>query len=215
MIRWTLAWAVLLLASAPSAATGPVTVYMCTEPDGSITLQTDEPCPEGRPQQVRVVNVPPPLTFQAPHVAPRVLQPTELPVLRAAAAEAAEEAGAAVAERGPPPPLFHCARWDGTRYLHDNDSPEPQCRPLQTVGIGGVPGIGAGQACERVYDECHPVADEALCQAWETRIRETEFRWKFADTRRDAEVHRAEYERLARIHGASICAAPGETHPGD
>lgn len=202
-----LAAALLLIpALAPQAA--PVTVYQCTEPDGSITVQTSGPCPEGRPQRIRVVDAPPPVTLHPPHVEGRVLQPSQLPVLRAGAERAGAEAAAAIAEPAPPPALFQCTRYDGTRYLHEDDSPPPQCRPLQTVGIGGVPGIGAGRACERVYDECSPVPDEALCQAWETRLRETEFRWKFTDVRREAEALRAEYERLARIHGASTCAAP-------
>ena len=199
----------LLLMAAPAPASGPVTVYQCTQPDGSITLQTDEPCPQGVPQEIRVVNVPPPVTLQPPHVEPRLLRPSELPVLRAGAREAVDEAAAAAVEPGPPPPLFQCTRWDDTRYLHENGEPEPQCRPLQTVGIGGVPGVGAGRACERVYDQCEPVPDEVLCRAWETRLRETEFRWKFADSRRDAEALRTEYERLARIHGASTCAVSG------
>lgn len=199
--------AALLLAAAPALPAGPVTVYQCTEPDGSITLQTDAPCPPGREQQVRVVNVPPPVNLPPPHVEPRVLQPSQLPVLRAGARQAGEEAAAAAVEPEPPPPLFQCTRWDNTRHLREDDAPEPQCRPLQTVGIGGVPGLGAGQACERVRDACEPVAADALCQAWETRLRETEFRWKFAASRREAESLRLEYERLARIHGASTCVA--------
>lgn len=207
MIRKLTLSTALLLAAAPALPAGPVTVYQCTEPDGSITLQTDEPCPEGRQQEIRVVNVPPPVTLRPPYVEPRVLRPSQLPVLRAGVEQTERADGqAVVAEPEPPPPLFQCTRWDNTRYLHENDEPEPQCRPLQTVGIGGVPGVGAGRACERVHDACEPVPDDALCQAWETRLRETEFHWKFADSRRDAESLRAEYERLARIHGASTCA---------
>ena len=208
MIPGLLLSAALVLAAGPASATGPVTVYQCTEPDGSITLQTDEPCPEGVPQQIRMVDVPPPVTLRPPHVQARTLQPSELPVLRAGTAQPDPDAIADAPPPGPPPPLFQCTRWDQTRYLHEDDEPQAQCRPLQTVGIGGLSGMGAGQACERVYDECEPVPDEALCQAWETRLRETEFHWKFADSQRDADVRRAEYERLVEIHDASACAAP-------
>lgn len=209
MIRTAFVSAALLLAAAPAPATGPVTVYQCTQADGSITLQTDGPCPEGIPQEIRIVNVPPPVTLQPPHVEPRLLRPSELPVLRAGAREAVDEAAAAAVETGPPPPLFQCTRWDDTRYLHENGEPEPQCRPLQTVGIGGVPGIGAGQACERVYDECEPIPEEALCRAWDTRVREAEFRWKFAGAGREALRLQADYEALAAVLAASACAGPG------
>src|SRR5690625_1784104 len=69
---------------------GPVTVYQCTEPYGSITVQTSGPCAEGRPQRIRVVDAPPPVTLRPPAVEGRLLQPSQLPVLRAGA----ERAGA-------------------------------------------------------------------------------------------------------------------------
>lgn len=205
--------AALLLAATAAPASGPTTVYKCTGPDGSIILQTEEACPEGFAQEIRVVNVPPPVTLLPAYVEPRVLQPSQLPVLRAGALQAGADAAAEAPVREPPPPLFHCTRWDGTGYLHEDGDPAPECRPMATVGIGGVPGVGAGQACERVPIQCQPVAGEALCQAWETRLRETEFHWKFAGSRREAGALRAEYERLARIHGASTCVAPPE-QPG-
>ena len=208
MIHRLLLPAVLLLAAAPAPAAGPMTVYQCTEPDGSITLQTEEPCPQGVPQQVRVVNVPPPVTLRPAHVEPRMLQPSRLPVLRAGPMPEDPGALTDAPEPGPPPPLFQCVRWDGTRYLYESEDPEPQCRALQTVGIGGLAGMGAGQACERVYDECTPVPEQALCQAWETQLRETEFHWKFAQTQREVEARRAEYERLAAVHADSTCAPP-------
>lgn len=200
--------ALLLLAAAvPGLHAEPVTVYECTEPDGIITVRTGTPCPEGQPQRIRVVDAPPPLTLQPPHVQGRRLVPQELPVLRSGPVDSGDDETAAVAEeRTAPPPLFQCVRYDGQRYLHDNGDPPAQCRPLQTVGIGGVPGMGAGQACERVYDECEPVPGEALCQAWDTRMREAEFRWKFAGSGREAGPLRAAYEELAAIHAASTCS---------
>ncbi|MGY0633836.1 DUF4124 domain-containing protein [Luteimonas sp. A478] len=200
MSRALLLLAALLAAS--SAAAAPATIYQCTEPDGTITVQ-NSPCPEGQPQRIRIVDVPPPVTLQPPHVQPRTLKPTALPQLHAASAAAPEE----LVERGPPPALFHCTRYDNTRYLQESEEPETNCRPMETVGIGGVPGIGAGMACERVRDECDPVPDEALCQAWETRLRETEFRWQFSTDRRDSRALRSEYEQLSAIYAASTCAA--------
>ncbi len=191
---------------APVAMAEPVTIYQCTGADGSITVQND-PCPDGIPQRTRVVDVPPPLTLQPPRVAPRVLSPTALPQLHAGSGATGDADEEAPPEREPPPPLFQCSRYDNTRYLHETAEPEPHCRPLQTVGIGGVPGIGAGMACERVRDTCEPVPDEQLCQAWETRLRETEFRWKFATERRDAQTLAAEYERLSGLYQASTCSA--------
>ena len=187
---------------APVAMAEPVTIYQCTEADGSITVQND-PCPEGVPQRARVVDVPPPLTMRPPQVESRVLRPTALPQLHAGSATLGQEP----LEREPPPALFRCNRYDNTRYLHESAEPDPHCRPLETVGIGGVPGIGAGLACERVRDECEPVPEQDLCQAWETRLRETEFRWQFATDRRDSQALGIEYERLSTLYNSSSCVA--------
>lgn len=200
--------ALLLLAAAPMLRAEPVTVYECTEPDGIITVRTGSPCPPGQPQRVRVVDAPPPLTLQPAYVPERRLAPQDLPVLRPGPA-GDDEASAAEPERTAPPPLFQCVRYDGHRYFHEDADPPAHCRPLQTVGIGGVPGIGAGQACERVYDECEPIPEEALCQAWDTRVREAEFRWKFAGAGREALRLQADYEALAAVLAASACAGPG------
>ena len=202
----TLLPALLLAAAVPALHAEPVSVYECTEADGMVTVRTGTPCPEGQPQRIRMVDPPPPVTLQPPYVEGRVLAPQELPVLSAGSVVSAEEEAEAQ-ERTPPPPLFQCLRYDGQRYLHDNDDPPSRCRPLQTVGIGGVPGIGAGQACERVHDECEPVPADGLCRAWDTRVREAEFRWKFAGSGREAESLRAAYEELAAIHAASTCGA--------
>lgn len=201
--------ALLLLAVAPLLRAEPVTVYECTEPEGIVTVRTGSPCPPGQPQRIRVVDAPPPLTLQPAYVQERRLVPQEVPALRAAPTGGDEATAAAESERGPPPPLFQCVRYDGHRYFHEDADPPAHCRPLQTVGIGGVPGIGAGQACERVYDECEPVPEEALCQAWDTRVREAGFRWKFAGPGREAVPLRADYEALAAVLAASACSGPG------
>ena len=202
----------MLLLAAPVLQAGPVTVYECTEPDGIITVKTGAPCPAGQPQRIRVVDAPPPLTLQPAYVQERRLAPQALPTLRPAPSSdddaAAAEAAAAEQQHTPPPPLFQCVRYDGHRYFHEDPDPPAHCRPLQTVGIGGVPGIGAGQACERVYDECEPVLEEALCRAWDTRVDEAEFRWKFAGSGREAAPLQARYEQLAAVLAASACSAP-------
>ena len=200
------AWllALLPLAAIPALHGEPVTVYECTEPDGIVTVRTRSPCPEGQRQPIRVVDPPPPVTLQPSFVAERRLQPQALPVLRAGPAG---DDGQPAPEPVEPPALFQCVRYDGHRYFHDDDSPPSHCRPLQTVGIGGLPGIGAGQACERVHDECEPVPEDALCRAWETRVREAEFRWKFAGPGAGATSLRAAYEDLAATLEASTCSA--------
>lgn len=199
-----------ILALAAPLSAQEVRVYQCTGADGDITMQTSGPCPPGAAQRVRVVDVPPPLTLRAPHVQDRSA-PSPVPVIpvvpvAVAAAGGGDAAGdAAATPPGPPPPLFLCTRHDQGRYFHDDEEPEQTCRPLNVVGIGGLAGIGAGQACERVRDTCEPVADDTLCRAWDARVREAEFRWKFAGANREADTLRADYERLARTLDESSC----------
>ena len=107
--------------------------------------------------------------------------------------------------KSPPPALYSCRVYDNSTYWREDDAPPARCRPLQTVGIGGVPGMGAGEACERHEDVCTAVPADDLCRAWDARVREAEFRWRFGDsgTRESAGV---EYERLFKQLQASACA---------
>lgn len=208
MIPQAILWAALLPVALAAAHAAPVTVYECTGADGMVTVQTRGPCPEGHAQRTRTVDPPAPASRPPAHAEGRVLRPPQLPQLRAVGGPADAQAAATPAPPPPPPPLYQCTRADGSRYLHENGNPPSQCLPLQTVGIGGVPGVAAGRACERVRDTCTPVPAEALCQAWETRLREAGFRWKFASSPDNAGTLQARYEALARIHAASACAHP-------
>lgn len=195
--------ALALLALLPAAA-GNV-VYRCTAADGTVTLQNAEPCPAGQRQQVIEVDVPPPLPAFVPLQPPAGLR--VLPVTAVPAAPDPAAGDTAAADPQPPPPLYQCQRWDNERYLTDQATPATRCRPLATVGIGGLPTIGAGQACEQVEDSCAPVPTAGLCRAWRTRVDEAEFRWKVTPAHAPAARERqAEYEALARIWAGSTCA---------
>ncbi|WP_043690597.1 DUF4124 domain-containing protein [Luteimonas huabeiensis] len=201
--RWGIAGA--LAAAALAAGAGERVIYRCTDARGAVTLQNLAPCPAGQRQQIIQVEVPPPLPTFVP--APTPAPPAE----PAAAAEAPAVAGDAErpeppAEPEPPPALYQCMRWDGERYLTEDAVPATRCRPLATVGIGGLPGLGAGQACEQVEDVCEAVPEEALCRAWENRMREAEFRWRVAPAAPGAHERQAAYEALARTYRGSACA---------
>lgn len=213
-MAWRMLLPALLAAAAPVAGAQAVaTVYRCTAADGSVSFRNDSPCPSGSRQQEYPVDVPPPLPAHAPQDGPTRTTLSEARPLRPVTAvprtdDAAGEADAAPPETlSPPPPLFACVRWDGERYHSPVAEPEPQCRPLTTVGIGGVAGIGAGAACEKVRDSCEPVPDDQLCAAWDARLRETEFRWRFAGNSAEAARHEQRYGELADILAASSCAA--------
>lgn len=106
----------------------------------------------------------------------------------------------AIAERLPPPPLFECRTWDDRRYLGDVGPPPERCAPLQTTGIGGAAGMGAGSACELVTDACEPVAEALLCESWQRRLREAETALRFGrfESRQAAQTEVARVEQVAR-----------------
>lgn len=207
------ALACTLLAGRVDAAT--TVIYRCTDAAGAVTFQNDTPCPAGHAQQRRVVEMASQIpAFVAPPAAPVV--PPAVPLisrLPAPAAEPADTARADDAAAEPPPALFACRVYDNSRYWREDDTPPPRCRPLQTVGIGGLPGMGAGQACEQVSDVCEAVPADALCSTWETRVREAEFRWRFAQGAAQAPL-RAEYEQLFTIWRDSSCG-PGRPAAAD
>src|SRR5690606_40335412 len=49
------------LLGSPAQAQQQVTIYRCTDAAGALTIQNDEPCPAGQKQEVREVDVPPPM----------------------------------------------------------------------------------------------------------------------------------------------------------
>lgn len=197
------AWLLCWIAAAGTATAGDDVVYRCTDANGAVTLQNAQPCPPGQRQRIIEIDVPPPLPAYVPPPPPPAPQADAAP----AAAPGDDGAGAdADRVRLPPPPLYRCTSWDGERRLTADATPAVRCRPLHTVGIGGLSGLGAGAACERVEDACEPVPEDALCHAWDGRVREAEFRWKVASGRREIRERRAEYEALAATYAASTCA---------
>jgi hypothetical protein len=186
------------------------TIYRCTDADGTVTLQNTQPCASGQRQDTIAVDVPPPFpAFVPPPVAhARPLQVHPVTRVDDGAGDGHDAAADSASEPAPPPPLFQCRRWDGEHYTTEDDTPATRCRPLNTVGIGGLPELGAGQACEQVVDVCEPVPGDVLCRAWSTRVQEAEFRWKMAPRGVDARDRQAEYARLAALHEGSTCAAP-------
>ena len=193
-----------ITALAPAGAVAGNVVYRCTAADGTVTLQNAEACPAGQRQQVIEVDVAPPLPAFVPAQPPPGLR--VLPVT-AVAPSADEGTGAvATAEPVPPPPLYQCTRWDNERYLTGDAVPATRCRPLNTVGIGGLPTLGAGQACEQVEDSCTAVPEENLCRAWKSRVDEAEFRFKVTPAQSPAARERQqEYAALAATSAASTC----------
>ncbi len=191
----------------PPGRAEPSVIYRCTAGDGAVTFQNGEACPAGHQQQRRVIEIAAPMPeFVAPgrpDPAPAVPLISALPVLPV---QEAVDAGPAT----PPPPLFTCRVHDGSTYWREDDTPPARCVPLQTVGIGGLPGLGAGEACERHEDTCTAVPDDDLCRAWDNRVREAEFRWRFVEGR-GRETARLEYERLFTALQASTC---GRVDPG-
>lgn len=194
----TIALAMLLLGIAgATAGESSVVIYRCTDPGGAVTFQNDVPCPKGAAQVRRVMAtaapVPPPAIVAAP-----ATQPPSRPVAPAVALAA--PAAIAIAERLPPPPLFECRTWDDRRYLGAVATPPERCAPLQTTGIGGAAGMGAGAACELVTDQCEPIAEASLCDGWRRRLREAEADLLFGrfESRAAAQAEVARVEQVAR-----------------
>ena len=202
-----LALGVTALLSGPLPVSAePTVIYRCTAPDGEVIFQNGTPCTAGHQQQRRVIDIAAPLPafVPAPPAPERVPAVPSISTLPAAVPATPDADGEALA-KSPPPALYNCRVYDNSTYWREDDAPPARCRPLQTVGIGGVPGMGAGEACERHEDVCTAVPADDLCRAWDARVREAEFRWRFGDsgTRESAGV---EYERLFKQLQASACA---------
>lgn len=186
----------------PAWAQSTIIIYHCTDTQGQLTVQNGTPCPRGSRQDAREMEVaapPPPRPWVAPPPPP---SPT---------AQAASDAPPAEGEEPPAPPpqpptLYLCTRVDSEVYFSESETPPSYCARLQTVGIGGNQGIGAGEACEVIVDTCTEVPAEAQCRSWRQRVREAEAAWRFAppETARDLE---REHARLAGVYAASSCAA--------
>ncbi|MEZ0472394.1 DUF4124 domain-containing protein [Luteimonas salinilitoris] len=207
MMRHALFCAALLLAAPAIAQKNEMVIYHCTDAGGAVTVQNDTPCPAGSTQKTRVIDPPPPLPAYVPMTPPPA--PSHLaPITRVKRDDGFDPAALVIdLELQLPPPLFLCTTYDQTRYYTEDSEPASRCQPMATVGIGGLQGLGAGKACMQVTDVCEPVPDEALCEAWDARVDEAEFRWKFAGGHYATEDRRAEYEALARVRDTSTCAA--------
>ncbi|MBT2749428.1 MULTISPECIES: DUF4124 domain-containing protein [unclassified Lysobacter] len=213
----------LLLASAGAHAQGKVVIYRCTDALGQLTVQNNTPCPKGSQQEKRVIedapvsSAPPtfitsPVAPYAPANAPPPHPPvssqlpsvgTTKPAARPAAPKAPAGPAIADADRLPPPVLFECRTYDGSRYLNDDGTPPQRCAQLQTTGLGSV-GSGTGVACQMVDDQCQRIADDHLCENWKQRLREAQSALRFGrGDSRDASA--AEVARIQRIVTESTC----------
>ena len=193
-----------LCAAAPLPAQQQVRIYRCTDASGALLVQNDQPCPAGHTQEVQVIDVPPAL----PSYVSREERMPEVVAAEKAAVEAvilkALPVTVPVGERTAPPALFQCATWDNTEYLTEDETPAERCAPMRVVGLDGRAQPRLGSACQKTRDRCEAVAEEALCKAWQRRVDEAEFRWKFARAPAGDPRH-IEYERLAATLANSTC----------
>jgi hypothetical protein len=203
-----------------------IVIYRCTDAAGRVTIQNDVACPKGTKQQRQAIEAPPPVPAYRPRE--ERMPDTEAPANAQTAAQAtaaetpataqetaqtttapAEGAGAALALPGAPPALYACRTWDERDFLTEDATPAERCAPLQVVAVDGSTRSDAA-ACEKVKDQCEAVPAEALCAAWQRRVDEAEFRWKFAGAKQDDE-RRHEYELLKAKLAQSDCA--GDQNP--
>jgi len=209
------ACAAIVLAGALAGGVADATttvIYRCTDPSGAVTFQNGSACPAGHRQERRVVEMASPMPVFVPPPAP--VQAPQVPLIsRLGDAPRAVARADASLPPAPPPPLFACRVYDNSSYWREDDTPPLRCRPLQTVGIGGLPGMGAGEACEQVADTCEAVPADALCKTWETRVREAEFRWRYAHGRAQDPL-RIEYEQLFNTWRNSTCGQPDGADAG-
>jgi len=195
------------IAMRPAAAQDSAVIYRCTDAKGAVTVQNGTPCAKGMKQQVRYVGAvptaaPPPRAEAPPAAETPPLSDFEL--VMGPQTEPLPASAIPDAERKPPPALFQCSTWDEKTTLLEHGEPEPECVPLDTIGIGGNTGIGQGVACEMRRAECTPLAAEALCTAWKRHVGEAQFRAKFASAD-DAETRKLESDRRAQLFADSNC----------
>ena len=208
---WLLMFALLV---SPAYA-GEVAIYRCTDAGGAVTMQ-NMPCPKGVHQEkklmqsittVPMVDKAPAAKAPAPSpaVAPAPSSQVSVDLAAPPADGDTTQPAASDLAKLPPPKLFRCTTRESSTYVTEDSEPQERCLPLRTVGLDGNPQNGAGNACEVVRDNCAPIADEGLCEAWKKRHDEAEVAWRF--TRPESEQkNRAEFERAQRILAESNCA---------
>ena len=202
-----------------AAAERTMRIYRCTDAAGHVTLQNDVRCPKGSREERRVVEVPPPAPAAASTGDPASGLVEGMPTVAVDAAASAASAAvsspgapplagpapaAPPGPPGPPPALDACRTWDATDYLTEDAPPHERCAPLQVTDAGGTVRTDAA-ACEKVADTCAAIPADGLCAAWQQRVDEAEFRWKFAGAKDDA--RRREHESLVAKLARSNCAA--------
>lgn len=203
-MRWLPALIALLAIMACGCAQAQqVVIYRCTDATGHVTLQNDKNCPAGSKEQKQVIDTPAAVPAFVPPELPELYSPPAAAKPGKATTTAA--ASPPTAERTPPPALFLCHGWDQVAYYTVATTPKEQCAPLQVVGIDGVSRPQAS-ACEMVADQCAAIPAEELCAAWQRRIDEAEFRWRFAGAHDDDERKR-EYDALLATYAGSDCNA--------
>lgn len=174
----------LLLALHAPSAWAQVVIYRCTDASGAVTLQNGTPCPKGSRQQKRVMDTPPPAPAPiapAPAPAPPAAAPVTPTAIAPVAPVADPAAAASPVPKQPPPALYECRTWDRQRYFGEVAQPPPRCVPVQVTGLDGQAGSAGGVACQMMEDQCQPVPDARLCEAWAERLREMESRSTFGD----------------------------------
>jgi hypothetical protein len=198
----------LLGCMATTPALAEVVIYRCTDASGAVTLQNGTPCPKGSKQQKKVMETPPPAPPAAPMppatIAPPVV-PASAPTPMAAPAivEPSPSTPPQVAvAKTPPPALFECRTWNRDRYFSEDAHPPQRCAPLEVTGLDGSGAMAGGTACQMMDDQCQPVSEAALCDAWQQRLRELDATAAFAT---GATTTQAEGERIRRIVSDSTC----------
>lgn len=202
--------------AAKPAAARTIHIYRCTDAVGRVTLQNDRPCPKGTRQQQQVVEAPPVQAYvpreepMSATVAPGRTEAADTTAGTTASTAAGKpaarpkEAGSAPLVPAPPPQLYACRTWDERDLLTEDATPAERCAPLQVIAADGSMRSDAS-ACEKVTDQCQIVPAEALCTAWQRRVDEAEFRWRFAGAKQDDD-RRREYELLKATLAQSDCA---------
>lgn len=188
-----------------AGAARQIVIYRCTDTAGRVAIQNDVACPKGTKQQRQAIEAPPPAPAYVP-APPEAATDTTTPATAEKPEQptkAADDADAAPLVPGPPPQLYACRTWDERDLLTEDATPAERCAPLQVVAADGSTRSDAA-ACEKVTDQCEAVPAESLCTAWQRRVDEAEFRWRFAGAKQDDD-RRRDYEALKARLAQSSC----------